>query len=245
MPNYVVAGSTGGIGSEVCRRLREEGHRVFLIARDPDKLQAQSQELDAAYCSADITSFEEAERAFGEAEAQLGEIHGAVSCVGGVLLKPLHLVRQPDWEEQLSLNLHSAFSLSRAAVKTMLGSGGGSIVLTTTAAAKIGLMNHEAVSASKAGIEGLVLSAAATYAPKGIRINAVAPGLTKTPLTEKITSNPAGEKASLAMHPLGRLGEASDIAQAIVWMLAPENDWLTGQIIAVDGGLSTLKVQRA
>ena len=109
----------------------------------------------------------------------------------------------------------------------------------------MGLANHEAVAAAKAGVIGLTRSAAATYAARGVRVNCVAPGLVRTALTDRITANPAAERASLAMHPLGRLGEPGDVARAIVFLLDPENDWITGQVLGVDGGLGSLKVRAA
>jgi NAD(P)-dependent dehydrogenase (short-subunit alcohol dehydrogenase family) len=122
-------------------------------------------------------------------------------------------------------------------------STGGSVVLMSSCAAGIGLANHEAISAAKAGIEGLVRSAAATYASTGIRFNAVAPGLVATPMARRITENEGALKASIAMHPLGRIGNAREIAAAIAFLLAPENNWITGQTLGVDGGLSRLKVR--
>jgi NAD(P)-dependent dehydrogenase (short-subunit alcohol dehydrogenase family) len=104
-----------------------------------------------------------------------------------------------------------------------------------------GIANHEAIAAAKAGIMGLTYSAAATYASSHIRINAVAPGLIETNLTRPITKVPAARDASIAMHALGRLGHPNDVAQAIVFFLQPENNWITGQILAVDGGLSVVR----
>jgi NAD(P)-dependent dehydrogenase (short-subunit alcohol dehydrogenase family) len=119
---------------------------------------------------------------------------------------------------------------------------GGSIVLMTTAAARLGLANHEAIAAAKAGVIGLMQSAAASYASRGIRVNAVAPGLVKTGLTERIWSKETSAEYSRNMHALGRLGEPKDVASLIVWLLDPENDWITGQVFGVDGGLGTLHV---
>ena len=104
-----------------------------------------------------------------------------------------------------------------------------------------GMINHEAIAAAKAGVVGLAQSAAATYARYNIRVNCVAPGLTRTPLTASLTKNELALKGSTALHPLGRIGEPHQVASAIAWFLEPENDWVTGQVLAVDGGLSTLQ----
>jgi NAD(P)-dependent dehydrogenase (short-subunit alcohol dehydrogenase family) len=118
---------------------------------------------------------------------------------------------------------------------------GGAIVLVSSAAARVGLANHEAIAAAKAGIIGLTLAAAASYAARGIRVNCVAPGLTETPLTARITANEASRKASEAMHALGRIGRPEEIASAMAWLLDPENSWVTGQVIGVDGGLASVR----
>merc|ERR1712065_19817 len=115
----------------------------------------------------------------------------------------------------------TSFGIVRAATKAMFTSG-SSIVLTATAAAQTGIANHEAIAAAKAGVIGLTQSAAATYAPRGIRLNCVAPGLVETPLSAPILSNPAGRLASEQMHPLGRLGNADEVARSIAWLLSPD-----------------------
>lgn len=140
----------------------------------------------------------------------------------------------------LTTNLKSAFAVIRASAIAMAQQG-GSIVLLSTAAARIGLANHEAISAAKAGIEGLALAAAASYAAKGIRVNCVAPGMTRTPLTAKLVQYEMMAKASAGMHALGRIGEPEEIASAIAWLLDPEQSWVTGQVIGVDGGLSRIR----
>ena len=138
----------------------------------------------------------------------------------------------------LRTNLDSAFATVRSGAKSMRE--GGSIVLLASAAAEVGLVNHEAIAAAKAGVIGLARSAAATYAPR-LRVNVVAPGLVRTPLSERITGSEAALKASVAMHPLGRIGEPEDVARAICWLLDPAQDWVTGQVLGVDGGLADLK----
>ena len=137
------------------------------------------------------------------------------------------------------MNLGSAFATVRAAAETM--PEGGSVVLLSSAAARVGLPGHEAIAAAKAGIEGLTRSAAATYGSRGLRFNAVAPGLVRTNLTRRIWENSMASAASVAMHALGRLGEPEDVASLIAWLLDRANNWVTGQIFGVDGGLSSVR----
>ncbi len=242
--SYLVLGATGGIGSETCRRLRDAGAQVMLGARDPARLEALSQQLDAPGRSLDARSCDEVERVVKEASEHFGTLSGVVNCVGSVLLKPAHLTTVAEWEETLALNLTSAFATVRAAATAMKRQG-GSIVLVSSAAAQTGLANHEAIAAAKAGVAGLTRSAAASYAGRNIRVNAVAPGLVRTGMTRRIWENEKSAEMSRGMHALGRLGEPSDVASLIVWLLDPANTWITGQLIGVDGGLSTLHPTRS
>jgi NAD(P)-dependent dehydrogenase (short-subunit alcohol dehydrogenase family) len=161
--------------------------------------------------------------------------------VGSLLLKPAHITSSEEWGETVALNLTSAFAAVRAAGRSMRE--GGSVVLMSSAAARVGLPNHEAIAAAKAGVIGLTLSAAATYAPKGIRVNALAPGLVRTPLTARITDSEPALKASTALHALGRVGEPDEVAGAIEWLLDPAQSWITGQVLGVDGGLATVRAR--
>jgi NAD(P)-dependent dehydrogenase (short-subunit alcohol dehydrogenase family) len=189
---------------------------------------------------ADPTSFDEVAGCIDSILEAYGPIQGVANCVGSLLLKPAHLTNESDWLSTLQINLTSAFAVLRAAAKAMTSSG-GSIVLVSSSAARIGLPNHEAIAAAKAGVIGLTLSAAASYAPKNIRVNCVAPGLVRTEMTRRLTDNEGSLKASLAMHALGRIGEPSDVASAIEWFLSPEQSWVTGQVLGVDGGLGSLR----
>ncbi len=146
----------------------------------------------------------------------------------------------PTHEETIDQNLRTAFALVRAAGKHMKQTG-GSVVLMSSCAAAIGLPNHEAISAAKAAVEGLTRSAAASYAGAGIRFNAVAPGLVDTPLASRITTNEGALKASIAMHPLGRIARPDEIAGTITYLLDPNSSFITGQVFAIDGGLSRVK----
>lgn len=247
---YLLVGSSGGIGSALAQQLATTGARLMLAGRDTDRLAAQRHQLaqihptgsdDIRTSEVDAIRSADVDRAVAETVDAFGKLDGAVNLVGSVLLKPIHLTSEDDWRTQISLNLDSAFYLVRAAVKPMMTAKTGAIVLMSTVATKIGLGNHEAIAAAKAGVNGLVLSAAATYAPRGIRVNAVAPGLTRTPLTERITANESSLNASKAMHPMGRIGEPSDVADAIAWLLDPARSWVTGQVLSVDGGLSSVR----
>ena len=147
--------------------------------------------------------------------------------------------KKAQYQATINASLTTAFATVRAAGKYM--KNGGSVVLVSSAAAMTGLANHEAIAAAKAGIIGLTLAAAASYAGNHLRFNAVASGLTETPLTQSLTANETSRRLSEAMHALGRLGQPADIARAIVFLLDPANSWITGQVLAVDGGLSRVR----
>lgn len=241
---YLIIGASGGIGSELARRLVASGNQVLLGGRQETHLADLSKELQQPFMVADARDWNQTAAAVSQAVERFGRLDGAVNLAGSLLLKPAHLTSMEDWRETVDQNMTTAFGLVRAAAPAMRGSGGGSIVLMSSGAASIGLSNHEAIAAAKAGVEGLTRSAAASYASSGVRVNAVAPGLTQTPLTQRVWSNPRGAEASVAMHPAGRLGTPGDIASAIAWLLDPENSWITGQVLVVDGGLSGLKTSR-
>ncbi|MEO8660652.1 MAG: SDR family oxidoreductase [Bryobacteraceae bacterium] len=231
-----VLGATGSVGSALARRLHKAGATVILCGRNAEKLNALGAELGARTVQADAAKPGELDQAIGA----MGPLYGIASCIGSLVLKPAHATSDADWDSAIALNLTSAFQTVRAGTKTMLN-GGGSIVLVSSSAARIGLANHEAIAAAKAGVAGLTLSAAATYAPRGIRVNCVSPGLVMSGLTQRITSNEASLKASVAMHALGRVGSPEDVASAIAWLLDPEQRWVTGQVLGVDGGLGSVR----
>lgn len=239
-PCYLVFGATGGIGSELCRRLAARNARVMLAARDADRLGRLARELDAVAHPLEATRFEEVEACVKKAVQQFGRLDGTANCIGSIIIKPAHTISESEWLSTVATNLTTAFAVLKAAAKAMMTTG-GSIVLVSSCAARVGLTNHEAIAAAKAGVIGLALSAAATYAPRGIRVNCVAPGLVRTPLTARLTGNEASLKASTAMHALGRIGEPADVAAALEWLLSPEQSWVTGQVLGIDGGLSTVR----
>jgi len=239
-PVYTIFGATGGVGSALARLLAGAGGRVVLVARDRDRLDSLAAETGAETQVADATVLAEVDAAVDFTVTRFGRVDGVANCVGSLLLKPIHLTSESEWSAVLNTNLGSAFAVTRAAARAMTQTG-GSIALVSSAAARIGLANHEAIAAAKGAINGLVLSAAATYAPRGIRVNAVAPGLVRTPLTSRITGNEAALKASTAMHALGRVGEPEEVASGLAWLLNPAQSWVTGQILGIDGGLGSVR----
>ncbi len=239
-PVYIVIGASGGIGSEVAKNIVAKGSKVLLVSRPSDRLAELAQTLDAPSCEIDATQTEQVASCFEAAEDAFGSITGVVNCVGSLLLKPAHITTDAEWDHTIATNLKSAFATVRAAGKSLRKTG-GLVVLVSSAAAQHGFANHEAIAAAKAGVVGLMRSAAATYANNNIRFNAVAPGLVQTHLTESIWSKEASAKASEEMHALGKLGKASDVASLITWLLDPQNPWITGEVISIDGGLSNLR----
>ena len=231
MANYIVIAASSGIGQATVAELRAAGHSVFTTARDSAKI-TPDMALDA-------TDFDAVDAAFAAAVTQLGPLDGAVNCSGSLLLRSAHLTSKAQFDGVIGASLTTAFATVRAAGKHI--TAGGSVVLVSSAAALSGMANHEAIAAAKAGIIGLTLSAAASYAPANLRFNAVAPGLTETPLTAQITGNETSRKFSEGMHALGRLGSAGDIARAITFLLDPRNSWITGQVLGVDGGLAHVR----
>ncbi|MFZ4734993.1 MAG: SDR family NAD(P)-dependent oxidoreductase [Bradymonadia bacterium] len=241
----LVLGATGGIGHAVVTDLVSEGHRPLLSARREAPLRALADEVDAPWHTCDARDPAQVEALLDWADAQAaphGGLAGVVHAVGSILLKPATRTTDAEWAEVIAQNLTSAFHVVRAAPARLAARGGGAVVLFSTAAAHIGLPNHEAIAAAKAGVEGLVRSAAATWAGKGVRFNVVAPGLVETPLSASLTRPGPGLEMSQRMHALGRIGQPVDLLPAINAALF--SPWMSGQVLVVDGGLSGLKIPR-
>lgn len=236
----LILGATGGIGSETARRLKRAGHNLHLVGRSTEKLAALGQELDATTSVADI---EDAD-ALGRAIANAGNtLAGLVYAIGTINLKPLGRLSAGDFERDFRVNALGAALAVQAALPALKAcEGTGSILFFSSVAVGQGFASHASISMAKGAVEGLTRALAAELAPK-IRVNAIAPSLTRTPLSAGLTAQPAMAQALGQMHPLGRLGEADDIAALAAFLLSPDAGWITGQIVGVDGGRATLRTK--
>jgi NAD(P)-dependent dehydrogenase (short-subunit alcohol dehydrogenase family) len=233
----LIIGAAGGIGRALAAQLHQRGWELVLAGRRQEPLDDLATSLKASCASLDARDFDAVDQLFG---SQAGSLTAVVNLAGSILLKPAHSTSAREFEETMDVNLRTAFAVVRAAGKHFKPAG-GSVVLMSSCAAAIGLPNHEAISAAKAAVEGLVRSAAATYAGSGIRFNAVAPGLVDTPLASRITGNESALKASIAMHAMGRIGKPEEVARLIAFVLDGANSFITGQVFGIDGGLSRVK----
>lgn len=235
----VILGATGGIGAALARRVAARGATPVLMARDAARLEALAAEIPGAEAHVvDVTDT----AALKSAITGLGTpLAGLAYCVGSILLKPATRVTEADLADTYRLNVIGAAMAVQAAIPA-LQSGNGSVVLFSSVAARAGFANHLAIGAAKAAVEGMTVSLAAELAP-AVRVNCIAPSLTRTRIAEPLTRNPAMAEAIGKLHPIPRLGEPEDVAALADLLLSPEAGWITGQVIGVDGGRGTLRTK--
>lgn len=226
--NIVLIGGSHGIGNSLVHLLHNN-HKVYVASRTTEGLDG----LNATHIPFDAVT--------DELDASLlpNEIHGFVYCPGSINLKPFKMMSMDTFEQDMQLNF---FSLVRI-VKTIIGrmTEGSSMVFFSTVAVGTGMPFHTSVAAAKGAIEGFAKSMAAEYAPK-IRVNVVAPSLVDTPLAGRLLNNDKKVEMMSQRHPLKRVGTASDIANIASFLLSDDSSWMTGQIVGVDGGMSTLNI---
>ncbi len=231
---YVIFGATGSIGSSLAEQLKNSGNDIHLVGRNESELSSVSEKLGCSHTVTDVL-----EDGFIEkVKSDISEIKGLAYCVGSIDLKPLRMVNEQDFQKCMKLNLYSAVEAIKG-YQESLKKNKGSIVLFSTVAAQRGFTNHAIIASAKAAVEGLTVSLAAEFAPN-IRVNCVAPSLTKSKIAEPMLKNTAIAEGIAKAHPLRRLGEGKDSAALAKFLLTEDSSWVTGQIIAVDGGRSKL-----
>ncbi len=238
--HILIGGITGGIGNCIAKNLIAKGHAVSGFGRDSESLDLLSAETGVTTISCDGTDSAQVESTVQSLCSEWPKIDTYIHAIGSIFLKPAHLTSDADWLNTISINLNSAFYALRSVTKRMTKKGGGNCLFFSTAAAQIGIANHEAIAAAKGGIEAMVRSAAATYSQRGIRVNAIAPSLTDTPLAKPIIGSEQALQFSEKMHPLGQVGDATDIASLAEWLTSDQAKFITGQIFVVDGGISSI-----
>lgn len=229
--NVLVVGASSGIGAAVAEQLLIAGAQVFSFSRnEPSQPAIQWESWDAV----------------GEQPVPVAalpeEVHGLVYCPGSILLKPFNRFTDADFERDFQINVLGAVRVIREVLPKLKKAAGASIVLYSTVASRVGMPYHASIAAAKGAVEGLAKSLAAEYAGAQIRVNCLAPSLTNTPLAAGLLGTPEKVEAGNKRHPLGRVGQPEDLAALTTFLLSDQAGWITGQVIAVDGGMSGVKL---
>ncbi|MFT4855632.1 MAG: NAD(P)-dependent dehydrogenase (short-subunit alcohol dehydrogenase family) [Algoriphagus sp.] len=222
--NIVIIGGNSGIGKAIAADLSSKGTNLFLYSKSGDGTTA----LDISSDFDVIPNLPEV-------------IDGLVYCPGTINLKPFHRISISDFQKEMDINFFGAVRVLQACLKGLKKSDSASVVLFSTVAVQTGMGFHAGIASAKGAIEGLSRSLAAEWAPNKIRVNTIAPSLTDTPLASNLLSTPEKKESSDKRHPLGRVGTSEDIAKAASYLLSEDSSWMTGQILHLDGGMSSLK----
>jgi 3-oxoacyl-[acyl-carrier protein] reductase len=230
--NILVVGGSSGIGLALIKQLVKDGANIINLSRTSSAEWPQRVKHIEMDVLGDLSSLA------GQLPEQL---HGLVYAAGSINLKPFTRLTTDDFLNDYRINVLGAVTVIQQTHKALRASGGASVVLYSTVATKVGLSFHTSVAAAKSAVNGLMLALAAEFSTQNIRVNAVAPSLTDTPLAGSLLSTDDKREASNKRHPLGRYGQPDDIASATKFLLSDESSWMTGQIVSVDGGMSTIK----
>lgn len=232
MQQYFIIGASGGIGKEIALQLADAGKQVLATfnKNTPDfgHPNIRFHQLDVLEETISVDDLPE-------------ELAGFVYCPGSITLRPFERMKPADFESDYKLQVSGAIKLLQMALPRLKKSSTASIVLFSTVAVQTGLPFHTQVSASKGAIEGLTRALAAEYAPK-IRVNCIAPSLTDTPLAASLLNTEQKREANALRHPLKRIGTPEDIANMVTFLLSEKSGWMTGQVLHVDGGMSSVKI---
>ena len=231
---YLIFGATGSVGSSLAEQLKNLDNNIHLVARNEKEVRLIAEKLDCSYTVADVLQ----DGFIEKIKVDISDVKGIAYCIGSIDLKPLKMVTEQNFNKCMKLNLYSAVEAIKGFHES-LKKNKGSIVLFSTVAAQRGFSNHSIIASTKAAVEGLTVSLAAEFAPN-IRVNCVAPSLSKSKIAEPMLKNIAIAEGIAKAHPLKRLGEGKDSAALAKFLITEESSWITGQIIAVDGGRSKL-----
>ena len=233
---YLIFGATGSIGSSLADILYNEKKDCHLIGRNEEELKKIAQKFNYSFSICDVLKLDFTKKLLTELSNT--EILGIAYCVGSIDLKPLKLTKASDFVSSYVLNLVAVTDIIRI-FQDNLKRNNASIVLFSTVAAKKGFVNHSIISSSKSGVEGLTVALAAEFAPN-IRVNCIAPSLTKSKMAKNLIKNSKIEESIAKLHPLKRIGEGVDAANLAHFLLSKNSSWITGQIIGVDGGRAAI-----
>ena len=232
--NYLVIGGSRGIGLGITRQLKNNNANLFVVSRS---ISAELDELKVNTLELDVT----AEELSGLTDFIPEQLHGLVYCPGTITLRPFQSLRLADFEKDMELNFYGAIKILQSVIPRLKKSEQGSVVLFSTVATQTGMNFHASIAAAKAAVEGLAISLAAEYSNSKVRFNVISPSLTDTDLAKNLLSSPEKQKMAAERHPLKRFGTIDDIASMAVFLLSSQSSWITGQVLSVDGGMSTLE----
>ncbi|MCB1599501.1 MAG: SDR family oxidoreductase [Lysobacterales bacterium] len=236
----LITGASGGVARALASRLRESGWKLVLVSRDVTLLDPADGDV---LVQADVSTPGGAEAAFALAAERAGIVPDAlINCAGNTLIAPLGRVTAEALRGCMAANVDTAFFSVQAYTKALAAARKtGDIVLFSSVVAGLGVSNHAGIAMAKGAIEALVRSVAADFSHLGIRINAVAPGLMRSPMTERMLVNERSQQNIAAQYPLGHYGDAADGAAVAAWLLSSDARWITGEVIHMDGGFSAVR----
>lgn len=230
MKQYLIIGGSAGIGKAIVKQLSQANHSVIATYNHSEVAELEN----VIYHQYDVLNNDKSLPALPEV------LDGVVYCPGRIQLKPFHRLSAQDFTQDYEVQVLGAIEAIQHALPSLKKAEEPSIVLFSTVAVQTGFTFHSTVAASKGAIEGLTRALAAEFAPK-IRVNAIAPSITQTNLSERLLNSEEKIQSNAARHPLNKIGHPSDIASLATFLLSDQSSWMTGQIIHLDGGLSTLK----
>jgi|TARA_B110000914_G_scaffold140504_1_gene122982 NAD(P)-dependent dehydrogenase (short-subunit alcohol dehydrogenase family) len=233
--NILIVNGSGAIGSSIVRGLNEHDVNLIITSSTGENVHG-NKTIQWKYSGS-----ESVEDLFNSIKSKYDQIDSAVNCLGSIFIKPAHLTSEDDFDNTINMNLKSSFLLLKHTIP-MMRKNGGNLLFFSSAAANIGMVNHEAIAAAKGGVEAMVKSAAATYAKNNINVNAIAPGLVDSNLSKNIISNASALEISKKMHSIGRIGVPKDISKFAIPLIIDNSSWVSGSVFNIDGGLSTTKI---